>query len=110
MSHHDHLEFLEDVIPKTVPYKKIKATANATQARLRGENVAEDRPHTAQSQTNGSGATIVNGERSVASTFSVPLARTSNSAATEEDPSEQLELEMRQAQGSARDTDVQMTG
>lgn len=112
VSHQDHLEFLEDVVPKTVQFKKIKDAASATQARLRGENMTDDnRPATAQSQTNGSGATIVNGEASAASAFSLPTARPPPSTtAAEEDPSSQLELEMRQARGENRDTDVSMTG
>jgi DNA polymerase epsilon subunit 4 len=117
-SHHDHLEFLEDVVPKTVQFKKIKAVANATQTRLRGETMTDDnnnnnRPPTAQGQTNGSSATIVNGEAPAASAFSLPTARPppppASTAAAEEDPSSQLELEMRQARGD-RDADVDMTG
>jgi DNA polymerase epsilon subunit 4 len=131
VSHHDHLEFLEDVVPKTVPYKKIKAAAGTTQARLRGENATEDaaaatnagasnRPLTA----NGT-ATIVNGEGPPSAFFTLPTSRvaqtnhsnhnatgtpSSASAAPEEDPNQQLELEMRQAQGPDKDADVHMTG
>lgn len=37
VSHNDNLEFLEDVVPRTVSYKKVKDTAIATQAKLRNE-------------------------------------------------------------------------
>ncbi|KAH8162314.1 hypothetical protein CIB48_g5932 [Xylaria polymorpha] len=36
VSHQDSLQFLEDIIPKTVPYKQIKAHAAATRANLSG--------------------------------------------------------------------------
>lgn len=101
----DNLEFLEDVVPKTIPYKNVKASAQATQARLRGDNkIADDnnRPLTAQSQlaTNGGGPSLVNGDL----THGTP-----SRAAAEEDPNSQLEMEMRQAQ-SHHDEDVQMIG
>ncbi|KJZ78035.1 hypothetical protein HIM_02672 [Hirsutella minnesotensis 3608] len=43
VSHQDNLEFLEDTVPKTVPFKKIKAAARETQARLRGDKLADRR-------------------------------------------------------------------
>ena len=67
-------------MPKTAPYKKVKAAAQATQARLRGEKVGEQ-------PANG-----VNGD-----TADAP------SREEQEDPNAQLELEMRQA-------DVHMSG
>ncbi|KAJ4421189.1 hypothetical protein N0V85_000282 [Neurospora sp. IMI 360204] len=36
VSHHDDLEFLEDVVPKTSSYKAIKAQAAAARARVKG--------------------------------------------------------------------------
>ncbi|KAI1168211.1 hypothetical protein F5B18DRAFT_269770 [Nemania serpens] len=36
VSHQDNLQFLEDIVPKTVPYKQIKAHAAATRAKLGG--------------------------------------------------------------------------
>ncbi|CCC11768.1 unnamed protein product [Sordaria macrospora k-hell] len=36
VSHHDNLEFLEDVVPKTSSYKAIKAQAAAARARVKG--------------------------------------------------------------------------
>ena len=131
VSHHDHLEFLEDVVPKTVPYKKIRAAAGTTQARLRGENATEDAAAAANASAssrpltaNGTAA-IVNGEGPPTSFFTLPTSRvaqtnhsnhnatgtpSSTSAAPEEDPNQQLELEMRQAQGPDKDADVHMTG
>ncbi|KND88488.1 DNA polymerase epsilon subunit C [Tolypocladium ophioglossoides CBS 100239] len=110
VSHQDSLEFLEDVVPKTVPLKKVRATAKATQARLRGDKSPENRPassHAARPTANGNGskATIVNGE---GAPFSVPL-RADDRA---DDPNEQLELEMRQAAAgrSSHDGDVPMSG
>ncbi|KPM43592.1 hypothetical protein AK830_g2964 [Neonectria ditissima] len=105
VSHQDNLEFLEDIVPKTVPYKKIKAVANATQARLRGEKTADDRQPTAKAPTaNGAGKSIVNGNASS------PFGVSARAEERQDDPSMQLELEMRQAAGSNRDADVAMTG
>jgi DNA polymerase epsilon subunit 4 len=36
VAHHDNLQFLEDTIPRAVPYKKIKASAAAKRAQLTG--------------------------------------------------------------------------
>jgi hypothetical protein len=132
VSSNDHLEFLEDVVPKTVQYKKIKANALVTQARLNGEQpldiagsstvTATGRPSTAKSNgiasANTSPKMIVNGETPATGTFSVPprvepdtSRRVSIGAVmAEDDPSQQLAMEMRQAAGSGRDGDVQMTG
>ncbi|KAI0459523.1 histone-fold-containing protein, partial [Xylaria acuta] len=41
VSHHDNLQFLEDIVPKTVPYKQIKAHAAATRANLSGGAAAK---------------------------------------------------------------------
>ncbi|KAG6088108.1 hypothetical protein E4U31_001883 [Claviceps sp. LM219 group G6] len=40
VAHRDNLEFLQDVVPKTTPFRKIKATASATQSRLRATNTS----------------------------------------------------------------------
>ena len=37
MTHHDNLEFLEDIIPKTTSYRDVKGKAAAARARLKGE-------------------------------------------------------------------------
>lgn len=111
----DNLEFLEDIIPKTVPYRKIKAAAKETQARLRGEKPIDellpDSSHAASATAplaNGIGAAdaaIVNGE---GLTFRMP--RRADDRA--DDPNDQLELEMRQAElvGPSGDPDVNMSG
>lgn len=106
----DNLEFLEDVVPKTVPYKAIKNTSknNATSSK-----VAEERPATANGadgSTVQEAPSIVNGDAA----FAVrPPTRERIVVDEQQDPSEQLELEMRQAHGGGgqgRDGDVHMTG
>ncbi|EQB59392.1 histone-like transcription factor and archaeal histone [Colletotrichum gloeosporioides Cg-14] len=88
VNHHDNLEFLEDVIPKTIPYKKIKDQAAISRANPRK---ADSEPKKRQSTTNG-----VNG------TAAGPAAA---AAIQDDDPNAQLEAEARQADG-----DVDMTG
>ena len=34
VAHQDHLQFLEDIVPRAVPYKKVRATAAAKRATL----------------------------------------------------------------------------
>jgi DNA polymerase epsilon subunit 4 len=107
--HQDNLEFLEDMIPKTVPLKKIRATAAATQARLRGEIAIDDRPPT----SNGTAAaTLVNGSVPASSSSAAMLgALRPGDDRGSDDPNDQLELEMRQAAGQGHgDGDVHMTG
>ncbi|KAM5365047.1 hypothetical protein ACJZ2D_011183 [Fusarium nematophilum] len=99
VSHQDNLEFLEDVVPKTVPYKKIKAAALATQARLRGENAAQV-PDAAK--PNGTGKALVNGN-------SGGFTSTPRADGKQGGPGAQRELEMRQAPGESHDGDVNMT-
>lgn len=57
VSLHDNLEFLEDIIPKTVPYKQIKAHAAATRLNLTKStsttNPPDDIHPTPTRQTNG---------------------------------------------------------
>ncbi|KAJ0340825.1 hypothetical protein COL922a_002950 [Colletotrichum nupharicola] len=89
VNHHDNLEFLEDVIPKTIPYKKIKDQAAISRANPRK---ADSEPKKRQSTTNG-----VNG------TAAGPAAAAA--AMQDDDPNAQLEAEARQADG-----DVDMTG
>jgi len=96
---------LEDTVPKTVPFKKIKATANATQARLRGDDVGLEQGHQGQSAeptTNGDNNAMVNGAGEM---FNVPIRADDR----QDDPNDQLEQEMRQA-GAPRDNDVSMSG
>ncbi|KAK7228793.1 hypothetical protein V2G26_000963 [Clonostachys chloroleuca] len=101
----DHLEFLEDVVPKTVPYKAVKAAASETQARLRGETKTDESQAAASNQSPAA-TTNGNGPNGKTGTPSAPKA--GNNA--DGNPSDQLELEMRQAHGSKHDADVQMTG
>ncbi|KAF0322206.1 histone-like transcription factor and archaeal histone [Colletotrichum asianum] len=89
VNHHDNLEFLEDVIPKTIPYKKIKDQTAISRANPRK---ADSEPKKRQSTTNG-----VNG------TAAGPAAAAA--AMQDDDPNAQLEAEARQADG-----DVDMTG
>ncbi len=92
-------------MPKTVPFKKVKASANATQARLRGEKVGSDEGVQAPPQqptANGNTNVVVNGD---GATFSVPIRADER----QDDPNDQLEQEMRQA-GAPRDNDVSMSG
>lgn len=97
MSHQDNLEFLEDIVPKTVPYKKVKASAAATQARLRGEKTVQDGSKPPATSNGNSKGKVLNGG-------------THKTDEKMEDPNDQLELEMRQAAGANRDGDVAMTG
>lgn len=103
ISHQDSLEFLEDTVPKTVPFKKALAAANATQARLRGENVASNEGlQPTQEPATGNDSVLENGDHT---TFSVALRIDDK----QYDPNDQLELEMRQA-AEPRDHDVSMGG
>ena len=43
VAHQDHLEFLEDVVPKTQPYKMVKHEAAATRAQINGGKASDDR-------------------------------------------------------------------
>lgn len=106
VAHHDNLEFLEDVIPKTTTYKQIKSQAAATRAKLRGEkpvDAGQGQPDITEqpngkkqkSLTNGTGTASMNG---------------ASRPSLEGDPNSQLELEMRQAQRASGDGDVDMTG
>jgi DNA polymerase epsilon subunit 4 len=87
------------MVPKTVPFKSVKAKASATQARLRGEKTGdEDRSLPVQT------ASLVNGATALVSGSGATPSR------AEDDPSQQLELEMRHAARANRDGDVSMTG
>ncbi|KAI0022307.1 histone-fold-containing protein [Xylariomycetidae sp. FL0641] len=44
VSHQDNLQFLEDIVPKTAPYKAIKAQAAARRAELSAGTNTEDAP------------------------------------------------------------------
>ncbi|KAI0387369.1 histone-fold-containing protein [Hypomontagnella monticulosa] len=126
VSHQDNLEFLEDIIPKTAPYKAIKAQAAATRAQLisgGGPATAEKRAGEAQKEaaaaatTNGAGGGS-GSKKHRASTSRSSLngsfvgasgARIMSDDDGPADPTDQLRSEMRQANGND-DDDVQMTG
>lgn len=56
----DNLEFLDDTIPKTQPYKEIKHKAAETRAKLQGGKPAGDRADEA-GQPNGKKQKSING-------------------------------------------------
>jgi hypothetical protein len=105
--HHDNLEFLEDTIPKTAPYKAVKEQAAATRAKLQGKKTeggegevgeAAGQPNGKKVRTNGTAKVNAN---TTGARFVVD----------EEDPNAQLEMEMRQrGSGEGDDEDVDMTG
>ncbi|KAL6791356.1 histone-fold-containing protein [Trichoderma sp. SZMC 28013] len=117
ISHRDNLEFLEDVAPKTVTLKKAKAI---NQARLRGEPLPDAPPRAATNGAKPKGAAAkaaaaaaaVNGQpKAGTNPFTLSLRgeeREKKDAG--DDPSDQLELEMRQAAQPEEDADVDMTG
>ncbi|KAI0970531.1 hypothetical protein F4678DRAFT_435587, partial [Xylaria arbuscula] len=122
VSHQDNLQFLEDIIPKTVPYKQIKAHAAATRANLSGgtkagatEQSEETRPAAASRQPNGKkhkgrasagagGAAA--GNTSIASFVGASGARIVSEDDASVDPNEQLQDEIRRA--NREDEDVTM--
>ncbi|KAI2619921.1 histone-fold-containing protein [Hypoxylon sp. NC1633] len=131
VSHQDNLEFLEDVVPKTVPYKQIKASAAAMRAQLTHGTPAAplDRPSDHENG-NGGGRPSVGGSsssggssskkhRSSASRSSLNgggsfvgasgarIVEDEEDAFEEMDPTDQLRNEMRQARGQG---DVHMSG
>ncbi|KAI0109853.1 histone-fold-containing protein [Daldinia grandis] len=122
VSHHDNLEFLEDVIPKTAPYKQIKAQAAATRNQLSngtpgikplgdkqqrevpatngGGSAKKHRPSTSRSSLNGGSFVGASGARIM-----------SDDDGAEVDPADQLHHEMQQAnQEEEEDEDVHMSG
>ncbi|KAI1335835.1 histone-fold-containing protein [Xylariaceae sp. FL0016] len=122
VSNHDNLQFLEDLVPKTVPYKAIKAAAAARRAQLSGggsanrenaeeaERDAEMLGETARQQkTNGKkqkARTSLNGASHA--DISAFMSKGSTTSADDADPNDQLANEMRQA--AAVEGDVEMTG
>jgi DNA polymerase epsilon subunit 4 len=99
ITYQGNLEFLEDIIPKTVPYKKVKDSAAAKRAELLGEKPNEET--FATTATNGSGRKQKNVNGGSANGSFVAREELS------EDPNDQLEMEMQQAAASA-DRDVDM--
>ncbi|PHH74354.1 hypothetical protein CDD82_4971 [Ophiocordyceps australis] len=119
ISHKDNLEFLQDIVPKTVPFNRVKDIARHTQARLRGEknvingfNFAAAELDTIRPFSNGlvGGASIVNGHASSSSAANVGSRSNDDSAI---DPNDQLTLEASQAahqESPFEDADVPMSG
>lgn len=107
MAHQESLEFLTDVVPKTIAFKDIKERASNTQARLRGEKPAADAEPPALMPNGKRQKSLLNGDESV---ISNGFSHGRHSILSEDDPSRQLELEMRQAGGKDQDQDVDMTG
>ncbi|KAI6382059.1 hypothetical protein MCOR25_000936 [Pyricularia grisea] len=108
VAHQESLEFLTDVVPKTVAFKDIKERASHTQARLRGEKPAADAEPPALLPNGKRQKSLLNGDESV---ISNGFSHGRHSILSEDDPSRQLELEMRQAGGGRdQDQDVDMTG
>lgn len=99
VAHHDNLEFLEDTVPKTVPYKHIKAAAKATQARLQGDNSNDQTINFPVA--NGAKKPHVNGNS---------MGASAHLNDDQDNPNSQMELEVRQASGVNRDGDVTMSG
>ncbi|KAI1345402.1 histone-fold-containing protein [Xylaria sp. FL0043] len=118
VSHQDNLQFLEDIVPKTVPYKQIKAHAAATRANLSGGSKAgdagagpEDSRPTAPRQANGKkhkgrGSTNGGGNSSIASFVGASGAKIVSEDDASVDPNEQLQDEIRRA--NRDDDDVHM--
>ncbi|KAI8960824.1 histone-fold-containing protein [Daldinia sp. FL1419] len=130
VSHQDNLEFLEDVIPKTAPYKQIKAQAAATRNQLSNGTPGVQRPGETQREAQAAAAAAtasVNGSASGsakkshrpstsrsslngASFVGASGARImSDDDAAEMDPADQLRHEMRQANRGGQE-DVHMSG
>ncbi|GAW18614.1 hypothetical protein ANO14919_080920 [Xylariales sp. No.14919] len=117
VSHQDNLQFLEDIIPKTVPYKQIKAHAAATRANLSGGAKApaadagpEDAHPTAPRHANGKkqkGRGSTNGNSSIASFVGASGAKIVSEDDASVGPNEQLQDEIRRA-NHRDDDDVHM--
>lgn len=63
--HQDNLEFLDDTIPKTVPYKEIKQKAAETRAKLTGANATTitSEPTTTEEAAAAAAAAQTNGKK-----------------------------------------------
>ncbi|KAL5601147.1 hypothetical protein BROUX41_005952 [Berkeleyomyces rouxiae] len=66
VGHNDHLEFLEDIVPKTQPLRKIKDQAAATRALINGDKQADGATNdrTQKQLINGSGMLGLTGIKS----------------------------------------------
>lgn len=110
VAHRDNLEFLEDVIPKTVPYKNIKGQAAATRARLQcdrsGDGDGANGMPNGKKRRSSLGRPSLNGAGDIAGLLGGNSARNSEEDGPA-DPNDQLQMEAGQVQG---DRDVDMIG
>ncbi|KAF3767771.1 hypothetical protein M406DRAFT_275450 [Cryphonectria parasitica EP155] len=94
VTYKDNLEFLDDTIPKTVPYKQIKQKAAETRAKLSGSKTAGDQPHE-PAHTNGKKQKTLSNGLGAHEGMKKPHSA---------DPADES------AAGAGEDEDVQMTG
>ncbi|KAI0594368.1 histone-fold-containing protein [Biscogniauxia sp. FL1348] len=135
VSHQDNLQFLEDIVPKTVPYKQIKAQAAAKRAQL--SSGGGSGPKGGGDTTTMASRPIANGKKHKSNRASTSTSNGNNSSSSNQhaaaaaslasfvsggrhalrpedeghhaDPNDQLQSEMRQAR-SGGSGDVDMTG
>ncbi|KAI1853376.1 hypothetical protein JX265_000128 [Neoarthrinium moseri] len=111
--HHDNLEFLEDLVPKTAKFKDVKAAAAATRASLRGElktDVVSEEPPApvpnGKKHKASASRSSLNGNVDIGSMLGGHrVARMQSEDDGPADPNDQLQMEMQQARG---DGDVEM--
>ncbi|RYP49114.1 hypothetical protein DL768_005111 [Monosporascus sp. mg162] len=113
VSHQDNLEFLSDMVPKTVPYKQIMVQAAAKRAQLNGRRVEEIEelvtvPNGKKHKSTPSGGRAsLNGGATISGLLAGAKARLASEEDGPVDPNDQLQSEARQARGEG---DVEMTG
>ncbi|KAK1506696.1 histone-like transcription factor and archaeal histone [Colletotrichum tamarilloi] len=108
VNHHDNLEFLEDVIPKTVPYKQIKDSAAAARLNPRkADQEPKKRQSTLKTKGANAGASSSGNSNGVNGTAAAAALDPVTAVIHSDDPSAQLVAEARCAAG---DEDVDMTG
>lgn len=114
VSANDNLEFLEDVVPKTHPYKAVRQKAAETRARINGDAATEEGQEGEAAAPNGKKQQLlVNGGSGMMDVGTAGAAdgeetgggERKEGEAREEDANAQLELEASQAGG---DQDVVM--
>ncbi|SPN99577.1 uncharacterized protein DNG_02429 [Cephalotrichum gorgonifer] len=112
ISANDNLEFLEDVVPKTQPYKAIRQKANETRARINGDAVvdgdngngktkAKTKTKTSKTKAKSDDPPLQNGKKQqkLLVNGGSGLMDISMTSDRDEDPNAQLELEASQAAG-----------
>ncbi|KAK1445429.1 histone-like transcription factor and archaeal histone [Colletotrichum cuscutae] len=108
VNHHDNLEFLEDVIPKTVPYKQIKDSAAAARLNPRkADQEPKKRQSTLKTKGANAGASSSGNSNGVNGTAAAAALDPVTAVIHSDDPSAQLVAEARRAAG---DEDIDMTG